>query len=200
MARDEENPTYYHAVDVLPFELAEALFAHLGTAQKVTFAPSHLPYNYSESQLPAKLVDKCREALDNKGIEKRRVVFVSALRAERWDPSVGKALIERGWPTSIVAIVIGYHTITLRRWGWADLARKVKGTVKPKVLKTPEVLGLGFSRLQKIFPGKEVSQQVYYRVGSAMLDASTPEVAARAAKIRQEDAKAAAKAKINRFS
>ena len=201
MAREEETPSYYHAVDVLPFDLAQQLFTELGTAQKITFAPSHRPYNHSESLLPSKLVDQCREALDKRDITKRRVVFVSAIRAERWDPSVGKALIERGWPTSVVAIVIGYHHITLRRWGWAELARAVKDKrVKPKVVKTPETLSLGFSRLQKIFPGKVVSQHVYYRIGSAMLDAGDPAVAARAAQIRKEDAKAAAKSKTNRYN
>lgn len=199
-------PSYLIASDVLGHELTELVLEHVRTAQKITFAPSHRPYNRTEMQLPERLVNRCREELDRKEHLRRRVVFFGLLRERRGDKYMAFALGEYGWTMSIIADVLGCHAVTLVRWGVLayqrdHFAKRGDGKVlRPSIKRPPnEALTFGFERFQSLYPGETATPRYYTALGTCMLMAGAEKVKSLALRHQRADKKAAKAARAARL-
>lgn len=172
-----ETSGYYHAVEVLPYELIEEVMEILKLSTKVTFAPSHRPYNRSEMLLPAKLVDKCREALDKKDVLTRRIILFGSSRDHDGGKAHGYVLADLGYAAQVIADTLNYHLITLKRWGLREYI-DAKPRKAPAPNPSTEALEFGFKRCQELYPGKEVDADHCRMVGTALLALRTKEVQA----------------------
>jgi hypothetical protein len=199
-------PSYLVAVDALGPELAEQVLNVIKTAQKITFAPTHRPMNRSEMMLPEKLVSRCREALDLKEHFKHRVVFFGLLRERRGDKYIAMALAEYGWTMSVIANVLGMHSVTLVRWGVlahqrAHFAARGEGKILRPSLKDPDprALSFGFERYQSLFPGEEATPRYYTALGTCLLMAGSEKVKSIAKQHQRADVRAQKAAKAARY-
>lgn len=186
-----ETSGYWHAIEVLPFELVDKISEILKVSTKITFAPSHRPYNRSEGLLPAKLVDKCRNELDKRDITTRRIILFGSNKAHDGGKLHARVLADLGFPYKVIADALNYHTVTLRRWGIKDYIRDTPGAsvAVANVQATKETLDLGFRRCQSLHPGKTFAADYYQTVGSAMLALQTTDFKKRlAAHMKKERA------------
>lgn len=168
-ASRQEKTGYWHAYEVLPFELVQEANRHLKVSTKITFAASHRSYNRSESLLPEKLVDKCREALDNKSIMTRRIILFGANRSHGGSATHAFALLELGFSPKVIADALGYHIITLKRWGVHDAHKsKIRKAVVIDDAKESAYKDAGFTQVQKVRPGDESKPSHYIQVGAAL--------------------------------
>lgn len=158
---------YWHASEVLPEDLVAAVLEKVSGSTKITFALSHKTYNKSEMELPGRLVDKCRAALDKRGILTRRIILFGQHRKHLGGKEEAVALLELGYPARVVADALKYHPVTFRRWGVSELPEGKRPV--PKVVETPETLDLGFKNYQELYPGTSADNSHYYAVGSAVL-------------------------------
>lgn len=119
---------YYHAIEVLPAELAEEAFQWLGLSRKITFAKSAKGYTKTENLLSESIVDRCRDELDNRDILENRTVLFGPFKNQYrlpGDPETqAKALADKGFSGLIIADALGYSYQTIRRWG-IDAGRQV---------------------------------------------------------------------------
>ena len=190
----QETSGYYHAIEVLPFELVDNVIDILKISTKVTFAPSHRPLNRSEMLLPPKLVDKCREELDKKDIVTRRVVLFGTTRDHEGTKAHAYVLADIGHTLKVIADALNYHPVTLKRWGMNQYIA-AKRLASPKVDPSPEALNLGFARCQELRPGEEGSASHYQMVGTALLALRSRDVLALVKKRMAQERKALGGAK-----
>jgi hypothetical protein len=199
----EKQRSYLIAVDVFGPELTEEVISILGEAKKVTFAPTHRQHNRSESQLPERLVDKCRNILDMKDHIKRRTVFFGHLRTHDGERVHALALAELGYPVNVIADALNYHSITLTRWKISAYVASLGAAVpKIEVEPDPDLIDKGFKRCQDLRPGEVKSDLTYYaKVGHAMETLKGKHVAKRVADLekmlRKDEPK---KSRSNRWS
>lgn len=183
----QKQRSYLISVDVFGSEITEQVIAVLGEAKKVTFAPTHRGFNKSESQLPEKLVDKCRNILDMKEHFKRRTVFFGHQRAHDGVREHALALAELGYPLGVVADALNYHTVTMSRWKISAYIDSL-GDSAPKIdfPPDPDLIDIGFKRCQDLRPGEVKSDLTYYaKVGHAMRALSSKPVLKRVAELQK---------------
>ena len=112
---------YHRATEVMPAQLAERAFSHLGSPCKVTFAPMNKRLNSSEKRLPKPLVFEIRAALEKSGLSRLRIIYfgpemVSLRRANA--KAASKFLVEEKlMPAQAVGSAVGVAGFTIRRWG-----------------------------------------------------------------------------------
>lgn len=194
--------SYLSAVDVFGPEITEEVISILGEAKKVTFAPTHRVYNRTENQLPAKLVDKCRDILDRKDLLKRRTVFFGHLKSHDGTREHAMALAELGYSLNVIADALNYHVITLTRWKIRSYAQNLIDVPTPDVPVHADLIAMGFERCSNLRPSELKEDRAYYaKVGHAMLALKSAHVEARVAAIRKALSNdAAVKIKRSRWS
>ncbi len=166
----QDRPSYWLALKVLPADLVARANEILKVSTKVTFAPSHRPYNRSENLLPEDLVDKCRTALDKKGLEQGRIVLFGSNREYHGKKPHAEVLVELGFTRRVAADALGYNYITLKRWGVPEASGKRK---PPAPLSEQKAVNAGFAQCQKVRPGSDNKREYCAAVGAALATLET---------------------------
>lgn len=161
----QDKPSYWLALRVLPADLVARANEILKVSTKVTFAPSHRPFNRSEQLLPEDLANKCRAALDKRGIDEGRIVLFGSNREYRGKKPHAEALVEMGFHRKVAADALGYNPVTLKRWGVGEANDR---RTPPLLANETKAVNVGFAQCQKVRPGSDNSREYCALVGAAL--------------------------------